>query len=127
MRASVDEAIAVYSSAIRLQPESAVLHLELGNSYLAADRLQLAKRALERAAQLEPLLFQAAAGLVLIDMKGGHLEEALAKVRSMRAKAPDNPGPMVLEGEVYTALGDHEQPCSPMARLLTMAPRRALL
>jgi putative PEP-CTERM system TPR-repeat lipoprotein len=91
---SLEEAIGAYSSALRLRPDSAVLHLELGNAYLIVERLELAKRALRRALQLEPLLIQAAAGLVLIDIKTQNLDEALAQV----------------------PLGDHEQAMLAYAR-----------
>jgi putative PEP-CTERM system TPR-repeat lipoprotein len=113
---SLEEAIGAYSSALRLRPDSAVLHLELGNAYLIVERLELAKRALRRALQLEPLLIQAAAGLVLIDIKTQNLDEALAQVQEMKSKAPDSIGVMVLEGDVYSALGDHEQAMLAYAR-----------
>ena len=82
------EAIGAYEEAIRLDPDFAAAHNNLGAHYYFTHRLEDAERVLRRAIQLDPAYMEAYSNLGVVYLARGNLEEAKQLARRALALAP---------------------------------------
>jgi TolB-like protein/Tfp pilus assembly protein PilF len=73
-----DQAIELTRQALATEPLRANVYYWLGNYYLGINRLDEAERAISRAIELQPAAQSFHAQLAIIEIKRGHVQEALA-------------------------------------------------
>jgi putative PEP-CTERM system TPR-repeat lipoprotein len=96
----MDDALAQFQKAARLDPKSSSIQSGIARVNFALGRTVAARQALERALEITPGWPPAMTGLALIAVSQGRIEDALRLVQEFKSLHPDNPAAFVLEGEV---------------------------
>jgi tetratricopeptide (TPR) repeat protein len=87
-------------------PRSAAVQAFLGSVAMARKDPAAARAAFERALQLDDNTMEAFAGLVRLDIEGGRVAVARARLDAQVAKEPPNPAALEIAGRAYQTLGD---------------------
>lgn len=104
-----DQALSRFQAAADLDGRNAAYWLNLARAQLALDRRGLARESLERARAARPDSTAVVGALVLLDIREGKRDAAIARVAQLRGERPKDPGVLVLEGDVYMTLKEYAQ------------------
>ena len=98
-----DEALARFRRATELDGNNPLYWLNTGRAQLAMDQSAAARESLEKALALKPDWLPAVSTLVLLELRTGGVDAALARAQDLRKRHPSEPAAAVLEGDVYMA------------------------
>jgi tetratricopeptide (TPR) repeat protein len=98
---------AAFQKAIEYQPNNAVAHYDVGNTYLFQNRLEEAAAAYRQTIALKKDYAEAYCNLASIFMRQGKLDEALESCRQAIAAKPGMPQPHWNLAQVLRAKGDY--------------------
>jgi putative PEP-CTERM system TPR-repeat lipoprotein len=101
-----DQAIATYGKMSSLMPKSAAPLLAQGQAYVSAKDWTGARRAIQKAIELQPDVVQAWTGLVRVGLQSGRFEEARTAARAMQKRWPAQAAGYLAEVEVLIAEKD---------------------
>jgi len=82
-----------YRESLRITPNSALGHSNLGNALRALDRLDEAEQLLRRALEIQPKYPEAHNNLGIVLMNQGRLDEGIAEYDQALAIRPEYPTP----------------------------------
>ena len=105
-RGALDTAEARIRSCSRRLPRHATFHVGLGVLNMERDDLAGAQRALDRACQLDPNLFEARYTRGILHRRVGQGQRAVTDLRAAAELFPSSPMPPYQLGQVYDGLGD---------------------
>ena len=87
-------------------PNSAVVHAAFGDLHLLKGNYADARRAFDRARELDPLSVEGLAGLVALDLVGKNPQAARSRIEGAVAASPKNATVLLLAATMYEALKD---------------------
>ncbi len=93
--------------ALKLQPDSDTILMNLARSQVSAKDLNAAKETLRKLQTLSTDNFQAASMLALIEMKQGNTQKALDIAQQQQASSKNRLNAMALEGDLQMMAGNH--------------------
>jgi len=102
-------AIAALESALKLQPDLAPAHYQLGQLYLATERAPEAEQRFQRALELEPEALAARIGLANVALARGEPKRALEILEQAGQAKPDSQELRRLQASAWRALGDDDK------------------
>jgi putative PEP-CTERM system TPR-repeat lipoprotein len=94
-----DAALARFNQATQLAPKDASFWLNTARAQLALNQPAAARSSLNQADQLQPQWLPVVATLAYLDMHQGNGQAALARIQTLLAQRPDDPGVLELEGD----------------------------
>ena len=94
------QALSTFGRLVAQEPKNAVMQLRLANAYMAAQDLNRARSALDKAIALQPGLLQAKSALATIAVRQGRVADALALAREIQKAEPKSALGFALEGDV---------------------------
>ena len=103
-------------------PKSADAQTWLGLLYQVKGDATRARAAFSRAQELEPNSEIALAGLISQDVSEKKSDAVRARLESALAKSPKSPAVLMLAGNAYGAIGDHEKAEAAYQRLIQVDP-----
>lgn len=87
-------------------PNSAPIQAALGDLYLLQENFDDARRAFDRARQLDPASTEGLTGLIALDLVGKKPQAARARIDAAVAASPRNAAVLMVAATTYQALGD---------------------
>jgi len=117
-----DWAIKSFEKAINLEPTNAVLHSELGKSYLAVNNIDKAKQEFDKAKELKPDYVDAFVQEALIYEKQNNLEEAIKQMESLVGSYPSMPEILLELGRLYFNNGQTSKAIAQFQAAINLAP-----
>lgn len=102
-------AIDSLTRAVKLQPDSETILMNLARTQTKVKNLNGAKENLQKVLALSPDNFQAASMLALIEMKQGNTDKALAIAKQQQASDKNRGNAMALEGDLHMLSGNHNK------------------
>ena len=121
-RGAAQDAITQLEEAGRLSGDDAAIAIRSGEFYLTAGQIENARRAAERALDLEPKSAAAWALRAKTDEAAGDLRPALADYQRSLGYEPDNPEVLLQVAEVYRRLNQPERALVTLQRLIDSHP-----
>ena len=109
----------VYAALSRVHPDSAALHVSIGNQLLDARRLELARAYFLRALDLTPTSDEALSGLAAVAYEQ-NAPDALEHLKNLERRRPGDPETIYRLGLIYESLGDSTSMVSYYQRLLSL-------
>jgi len=106
MKGDLSRAEAEVKALMTAFPNAAPVHVESGMLQTFQRNLPGARKAFERALELEPNNTEALAGLVTIDIAQNRLADARARVDARLARTPDDPTVLVLAARTHATAKD---------------------
>ncbi len=100
-------AISLFMAAIRLDPLSSRLHMNLGLAYMSAGRIGEAEASLGRSLEIQPTLWNARVALAQVEAARGRVDEAIVRLQGLLEENPDVVPAYALLGNLY-AQGRHD-------------------
>lgn len=97
---STEQALGTLRKLVSLAPTDPMPLVRLGNTYLAAQNLKLAEQSFRRAADINPALREAAAGMVQVALLDKRPDDALKAARALQRARPNDVLGLVMEGEI---------------------------
>jgi predicted Zn-dependent protease len=94
-------AISLLTTAIRLDPLSSRLHMNLGVALLSAGKTAEAEASLGRCLEIQPTLWNARVALAQVEAARGQTDQAIARLRSLLDENPDVGPAYALLGNLY--------------------------
>ncbi|MCS7024888.1 MAG: tetratricopeptide repeat protein [Bryobacteraceae bacterium] len=107
-------------------PQSARLHFFLGQASMAMGRLAQARKAYEKAKQLDPKPPFAELALAQIDLKENKPQAAKARLEAILKMQPHNAWALFLLGNVEQVLGQNTEAAEHYRRVIELDPESAL-
>lgn len=95
-----NQAIATYNKLATMQPLSPQPHLRLAGVHIAEKDKSAAMQSLRKALEIKPDLLEAQRALIVLDLDGKRLEDALATARTVQKQRPKEAVGYVLEGDI---------------------------
>lgn len=102
---NVQQAVAAFDKAVKLQPESAAPLIRLANGYFTRQEYSLAAQTFKRALAISPDLVAAHRGLVLVALATKKPDEALSVARALQKQRPNGAAGFLMESELYMNQG----------------------
>ena len=96
----INQAVATYSKLSGMQPLSPLPHLRLADAYRAANNNDAAVQSLRKALEIKPDLLEAQRALIVLDMEGKKVQQALATARQVQKQRPKEAIGYLLEGDI---------------------------
>jgi tetratricopeptide (TPR) repeat protein len=121
-RGRLDEAIRHYQTAIRLRPDYADPHGNLGIAYERQGRLDEAAREYETAIALSPDQIEAHNNLGGIYLKRGRAADAVREIETYLRAVPTSTSGLFNLGLAYESLGRNEDAIAAFSRVVALAP-----
>ena len=128
--ADLDLAVKMMHEAIGLDPGFARAHATLGRCYVlyaqgwgGAENYVLAERSLKQALALDDTLVSARLQMVYVELHHGDKQAARARIASLLAERPDDPGVLFVAGMIQRLDGAYEKALATYDRLLEVNPR----
>lgn len=97
------QAVSIYTQLAAQQARSAGVQIRLAEAHLAAKDATAARRALQRALELEPGSLTAKRALAGLDLQEGRADDAVKLAREMQRANPKDAAGFVLEGDVLAS------------------------
>ncbi len=95
-----NQAIATYNKLAIMQPLSPQPHFRLAGVHIAEKDKNAAMQSLRKALEIKPDLLEAQRAVILLDLDGKRLEDALATARTVQKQRPKEAVGYVLEGDI---------------------------
>ncbi|MEO7401619.1 MAG: XrtA/PEP-CTERM system TPR-repeat protein PrsT, partial [Polaromonas sp.] len=95
-----NQAIATYNKLAIMQPLSPQPHLRLASVRIAEKNKDAAVQSLRKALEIKPDLLEAQRALIVLDLDGKRLEDALTMARTVQKQRPKEAVGYVLEGDI---------------------------
>ena len=95
-----NQAIATYNKLAIMQPLSPQPHFRLAGVHIAEKDKNAAMQSLRKALEIKPDLLEAQRAVILLDLDGKLLEDALATARTVQKQRPKEAVGYVLEGDI---------------------------
>jgi cellulose synthase operon protein C len=103
MSGEMNQAQATYAKLLTMQPLSPQPHLRVAELQLAKKDYAAAEQSFRKALELQPDLFEAQRGLVVLHVEAKKYQDAIALTRTMQRQRPKETAGYVLEGDVQAA------------------------
>ncbi len=116
-------AIAAFEETVRISPNFAKAHYNLGTLYLRSGDAARGRASLERAVEIDPDYAEAHNNLGALAAQSGQIERALQNFRRALQAQPDFPDALNNLGYLYLRLGRPEESESHFKRALALDPR----
>jgi len=121
----LDRAIALFVESVRIDPDLAEAHSQLGAARLAGGDDAAALRHLERAVEIDPDFADARYNLGLLAHRGGRFDEAVAQFEIAVAVRPDHYDAHLGLGTVLPHVGRLAEAVEHLRRATTLRPDQA--
>lgn len=95
-----NQAIATYNKLAVMQPLSPQPHLRLAGVHIAEKNNEAAVQSFRKALEIKPDLLEAQRALILLDLDGKRLDDALTMARTVQKQRPKEAAGYVLEGDI---------------------------
>ena len=118
-----EQALARFRKAADLEPRQPEHWLGMARAQVALGYKSAAWESLQKALMLDPTSIRAVGHAVLFELKTGRGEQALKRVLELRRQAPASAAAASLEGDVRTALGQHEAAAGAYRQAAALQPR----
>lgn len=118
----LDRAVPVTQSLVEAFPQVAAVQVQAGLVAMATKDAGEARRALERAASLDPQNLEAVAGLARLDLRDGRTDGARARVLAQVAKSPAHAPSLLVAAGVLREAGLADEAESLLRRAIDAAP-----
>jgi len=102
-----DEALAHLRRGNDLDPSSEHYWVDTARVQLALNQPIAARESIDKALEIRPDWIQASSLLVLIDLRANGAAAALARAKDLRARHPNEPAAIILEGDVQAISKDY--------------------
>jgi serine/threonine-protein kinase len=128
--ADLESAIDLFGKAVELDPNFALAHSGLGvcqvNYVLKGmgglDYYAKAKRAFDRALEIDPKLVEPRVRMIYVDLIEGRSEDARNEIRRLIRSAPNEPSVHSVAAYVYRLSGQYDKALAAWDRLLKISP-----
>ena len=120
-----DDAAVVIGEQARLAPQDAQIRMALGLTLRQAKRNDEARKAFEKAAELEPDALWPVDQLVEMDLLEKHFDAARQRLRAQFQKTPDSPAAHFFEGKILAAEQKWEPAEAELQKALLLDPNFA--
>ena len=97
---AMEQALGTLRKLVSLAPTDPRPLVQLGSAYIAARNLKLADQSFRRAADINPALREATAGLVQVALLDKRPDDALKAARALQRARPSDAVGLVMEGEI---------------------------
>jgi putative PEP-CTERM system TPR-repeat lipoprotein len=121
-----DAALARFAKATELAPKNADYWLNTARAQLALNQPLAARSSLHKASELQPDWLPVIGTLADIDLRQGNGQAALARVRALLAKRPNDPAVLQLEGDVDASLNQFAAAQAAYAKAQQLRPSAQL-
>ncbi len=95
-----NQAIATYNKLAVMQPLSPQSHLRLAGVHMAEKNEDAARQSLQKALEIKPDLLDAQRALIVLDLKGKRVDDALKIARTVQKQRPKEVVGYLLEGDI---------------------------
>lgn len=103
-------------------PFAPEVHRVMGALYLEKNDRPSARRAFERALELDPKYLTATTELIAMDLAAGRSGDALKRVEAKLSGAPDDPSILLVAAKTHAALGDAEKTERTLRKVIQVSP-----
>jgi cellulose synthase operon protein C len=103
-------------------PKAPPVQAGIGSLLLLKNDQAGARKAFEKAIQVDPNSIEALVGLVTLDVASKKFPEAKARLEARLAKTPDDPAVLILTARTYAMVGDLARAEAPLLKTLEVSP-----
>ena len=121
-----DEALAQFRKATELDAKDARYWMNAARAQLALGHQGPGRESLQRALAENPDWTPAVSALVLLDLREGEPDAALARVAALRKRRPEDPAVMLMEGDLYATLQQYPRADTAYGAAQAIQPTAAL-
>lgn len=120
-----DEALSWFRNAAQKEPANAVFAMNVARAQLALGNNAAARESLQSALAANPNALQLISSMVMLDLREGRRDAALARVAELKKAKPQNAAVAMLDGDVSMSVGAFKEAAQAYALSAKLAPSSA--